>query len=432
MVFKTRKRRTNIKKRVKKSRKHLRKSRQIKKQTIGGTHLNDQFAQKENISLTILSLNCGRLGKIEDKNELLHAVKDLRRLNTKWFSELNKLSDVVVMCLQETELSVVNAMAELIIGQPSNPKYTLLKTNKQGQLRLGYITISIFVKHDLVNKNVVQITGTPKSRCGYGLETMAKGFAGLSCKIYDKEYTFISAHLPVFIGIEKPNACIKEMVAELDKDGRTGKLLFLAGDLNYRTTDIKKTNEEQKEDINKFRCEPSNAPVSSIRRLPSFKDDDERSNIKAAKGHLLQKRLEHDRLSQQFANNDQFLNLGLKESPITFCETCRRVEGRSLNEIDTYDVERQPSWCDRIFHDSDHSVKEGVYNSFHISTETDHDAVYQHFELEFNKNYKVRRFNNKAVQPPSGRVESALDDPKDVQYEFNSLGNYDLSEDTEV
>jgi len=408
MVFRTKKRRTNIKKRVKNSRKQLRKSRQIKKQTFGGTHLND------NISLTILSLNCGKLGKIHDEDELLHAVKDLTKLKTKWYHELNKLSDVVVLCLQETELSVVDAMAELIIGDKTNPQYVLLKTNKQGQGTLGYITISIFVKHDKVNNNIVQIIGTPKSRCGYGFKTYAKGFAGLSCKIYDKEYTFISAHLPVFIGIEKPNACIKEMVAELDKEGRTGKLLFLAGDLNYRTTDIKKTTEEQKEDIKNFRCEPSNAQVNLIRHLSYDKDDDERSNVQLAKGHLLKRRLEHDRLTKQFANNDQFSNLGLIESPITFCETCRRVEGRSLNEIDKYDVERQPSWCDRIFHDSDHSVKPGVYNSFHISTETDHDAVYQHFELEFNKNYKVRRFNNKVVQPPSGRVESGLDDPEYV------------------
>lgn len=429
MVFKTRKRRhTHItKKRVKKTRKHFRKSRRCKKQMFGGTHL----PIPKNVSLTILSLNCGKLGKIEDMNELNHAIKDLTKLKTNWYSELNKLSDVVVLCLQETEISVVDAMAKLIIGSETNPQYTLIETNKQGQLRLGYITISIFVKHDLVNTNVVQITGLPKSRCGYGLKTIAKGFAGLSCKIYDKEYTFISAHLPVFIGIDKPNECIQNMIAELDKEGRTGKLLFLAGDLNYRTTDIKKTTKDQKEDINKFRCEPSNAQVSSITHLPSFKDDDERSNIKAAKGHLLKKRLEHDRLSQQFANNEQFSNLGLIESPITFCETCRRVEGRSLNDIDTYDVERQPSWCDRIFHDSDHSIKPGKYNSFHISTETDHDAVYQHFELEFNKGYNIRRALPQ-IKEESNLVESSLDDNNRVQYEFKGQGNYKLSDDTEV
>jgi hypothetical protein len=131
MVFRTKKRRTNIKKRVQKSRKHLRKSRVIKKQTIGGTHLIDPFATKAtpNISLTILSLNCGKLGEIEDKNELNHAVKDLIKLKTKWFSELKILPDVIVMCLQETEISVVDAMAEIIIGDPLNPKYILLKTN---------------------------------------------------------------------------------------------------------------------------------------------------------------------------------------------------------------------------------------------------------------------------------------------------------------
>jgi hypothetical protein len=172
-----------------------------------------------------------------------------------------------------------------------------------------------------------------------------------------------------------------------------------------------------------------------IRHLPYDKDDDEKSNVQLAKGHLLKRRLEHDRLTKQFASNDQFLNLGLKESPITFCETCRRVEGRSLNEIDTYDVERQPSWCDRIFHDSDHSIKPGVYNSFHISTETDHDAVYQHFELEFNKDYKVRRgipHNAPREQIKSNRTEFHLDDPEHVPYDFKGPGIYNLSSDTSV
>jgi len=376
MVFRTKKRRTNIKKRVKKTRRCKSKSYKL----LGGNDLPNTT------SLTMLTLNCGELTAIKKLHELSELINIEGLFSKQWSYELRgTLPDVIVLCLQETSLAVHNAIAQTILEKGYEQK----DYNEQGQGTLGIITVTLFSKPDIkahvipVLRKEFGIFNDSNGKCGNTLVNIhnpkkfvkgffkgfAKGYAALKCSIGGKYYTFISTHLPVFSGIELPNNCLKKMIRQLKSDDES--CIFLAGDLNYRTVAKKKIESWQREKVKHFSCKPT----TTFNEQKEIIDDDELINLGNYK-----ERLKKDTLMKQ---TELFKELTLTESPIKFCETCRRKEGRSLENIDKYDDEKGPSWCDRILYDN-HFHKQvipGIYNSFHLSSETDHDAVYHHFEL---------------------------------------------------
>lgn len=374
MVTKTKKNkkfRLTQKKRTRKMRK--------RKRTYGGKENSN-----DPINITVLTLNVGHL---KNSNQVeIECKPKFDKLFEKW--ELLKLSpEILVLCLQECNDNVHTA---LLIYLKNVKKYNLINSERQSQWKLGSIFISI-LKLDLSDIFPKTVVSNMSDRCELSTSGFAKGYASIKVYILGIYVTFYSIHLPVFHGIDKPNNCLRKMLTNSNGN------VILAGDYNYRTTDIKKITIPTEIDyIKNMRCVNDNNPTI----LARFTKDN------LTKQTVLLKELQ------------------LTETQITFCETCRKKE-KDINAEDDvykryraqfgqqpnnrqplpsgeseYDPIRKPSWCDRVLYrlnepESDNElgfVLEPAgetladrYNSYRLSDYSDHDAVYHHFVIKLKR-----------------------------------------------
>lgn len=132
---------------------------------------------------------------------------------------------------------------------------------------------------------------------------------------------FSSCHLPSSASdVGARNGCLTQIVSELKKT-KPDVVLFVFGDLNYRTSTTKKvTDVNERKQIETFICNKV---------------------MNANQQHL------HDQLYLALQSNPQVKGLGLVEPPFTFCQTCKLLETTDVTSRH-FDPTRVPSWCDRI------------------------------------------------------------------------------------
>jgi endonuclease/exonuclease/phosphatase family metal-dependent hydrolase len=249
--------------------------------------------------------------------------------------------DIIVITLQEAkDDGIFDYLSE---------KYKLLYKEKFSQLKLGNIQLGVFC-----NNENVQVD---KRKSGYIRCEPAKGavFAKIKIKKFH-EYKFFGMHLPSAPGEpEKRDEC---MATILNKYSRPNENIFVAGDLNYRTSTEKYPSGSESSTIGSLECTSVSSDTCAsgsmgIRGCPS-----------------------NDQLAA--SRNGPLKYLGLAESEITFCQTCKLKQNRTKH---SYDTTRIPSWCDRILTRTDNTVAKGEYRSVDLTNMSDHSAVYQYFKI---------------------------------------------------
>jgi len=252
---------------------------------------------------------------------------------------------IIVITLQEAPRNP--EIFDYFNNKESSP-YKLLASENYIQPTLGYLHLAIYVLRELK----FEITKASHSYCygKFGLPSLAKGGIFMTLSIPNSvKIQFAGLHLPSDPSKpEKRTECLKQLL----KKHQDGSNLIIGGDLNYRSSSIKELSIEQKKYVDEYKCTPDSCTYNK--------------NMSCANDDQLSKDLK---------------DLELEESIIKFCPTCRLEEGRIKNL--KYDHKRMPSWCDRILTriDAKSKIKLGEYKSLNLTNKSDHDAVYQQFQI---------------------------------------------------
>lgn len=300
----------------------------------------------------VVTFNVGKL-------QTAHDVTDSNLCT--WFNTWSStLPDIVVICLQETSLLVqatINHMFAAVL--PYQLQYT--RTWPQGAL--GFITISVLVSSQTPFS--VELQPLAAAQCNADKTGNQKGFVGVTLTIDEITLGILSIHLPVFHGIDIPNACVLKAL----RMAQRAPNIIIAGDWNYRTVPEKDPTVDMVANFARQYADPTFASLDSVQR-----------------------RFQNDSLTPQRA---LFCYAGttLQESPVRFCETSRKLtmHDRAKHSLTTavYDTKRYPSWCDRILYAfcaaaPVHSVPD-TYQAVRVSELSDHDLVCQLFLIDSKK-----------------------------------------------
>lgn len=307
--------------------------------------------------IAVLTFNQGKSSK-QDKYALM---QNLHLLVQKWEKDIGQTPDVIAYTIQEcTDDAAVRFLAAL-------PGYRLMFHKSFSQLRLGNVHLAIFVNttfaaaYQVSLVNIGRFTGF--SRC-----QAAKGAVFATILINGQPYQFFGVHLPS--SPNKPelrHSCLKTI---LQRYMHPGANVFVAGDLNYRTSLEKHPDATQTQSIMTMAC-------------------NKRTNSAASCGVGPLGRIgcvDKDQLSSALHPKGALSDTGLKETEVRFCQTCRLNEQRGVRGQPFYDPKRIPSWCDRILWNIDEKrVIPGEYGDWNMSYRSDHHAVYQIFTLRQKK-----------------------------------------------
>jgi hypothetical protein len=288
----------------------------------------------------------------------------VNKLIDQWRSELmlvgSRLPDVVVIAVQE---ALNNYVMEAFVDKLSG--YTLHKKSKE-QLQLGKMTLLLFYKND--NNMILEMQLLDSMNCSFHNPAKGAIFTRFYIQFNRKIFLFVifNAHLPS--DPRKPhdrNVCINKLI---EQNVTHNDIVIFAGDLNYRVS-TEKTTPEMRAAIDSHVC----SGKVTCQKTSIFKCADE------------------DQLSKSLGSSDEpapLKNTELIESDINFCQTCRFSEitdGSHTIKQQKYDSKRIPSWCDRVLYripkQYQNNITPAIYNSFRITPESDHMAVYHHFIL---------------------------------------------------
>lgn len=300
------------------------------------------------ISLYILTFNCGRTFVDVDalSSQLFNALEPTNTLPDLLFISLQEIAPIHASFIGGSFLvpyfaRVEDAVNKAVSAVPDSEPYNLISAKN-----VGMTALLAFSRDGSAVENV-QTAGV-----GVGVMEMGnKGAVGLHLAYKSVEFTFVAAHLAAHEGdVERRNQDWKNIVRGLVFDRTEGQLrvgrdedeqpllssqvhglykptshLFVAGDLNYRTSARSPTPQEQAS-------------------FPQPKDDSDR----------LSKLFESDQLNHE-KKAGRTLH-GLAEAKIEFPPTYKYTSKEPYLVADkdlqrwNWATHRWPSWCDRILY----------------------------------------------------------------------------------
>ncbi|TLD38967.1 DNase I-like protein [Venturia nashicola] len=294
----------------------------------------------------------------------------------------------LVPYLQRFEEAVASASASASEDKELGHVYeTLIVRN------VGMTVLMLFVKKEVKERvKWIQAGG-----CGVGVWEMGnKGGVGVRIGIDDKELTFVAMHLaPMEGSVKRRNEDWKNIVQDLVfenvsqdsvspkaitsgenepllanskptvQDGhgiyKAQNIIFLAGDLNYRTSHEPPSKWSHHTYPQPQGFKQAGTAGSQLERLE------------------LQALLERDQLTAELAA-ERTLH-GFTEQPIDFAPTYKYSIGDLAMAVEepadrwTWSKHRWPSWCDRILYLPPAAVIPHVYNSLPLFPSSDHRGV---------------------------------------------------------
>jgi hypothetical protein len=337
------------------------------------------YVKNNKISSLICTFNQGEASQ-SDKKEL---EDNILKLLSKMYGSNNNYPDLIIFGLQESSYDFI--ISSLTSINYHRIGYGNLTQNIIGTIGLGYMYLHVFVKNTNPEDNTQIVTieslDVTTGDCDNKLEK--KGKIAIPIKIThngkNEIINFVNVHLPSNPSkINERNNCLKKSTDNL-KDNS----IFVFGDMNYRTNNIHKVPENEKDVIQKKSevcCNMSETKASSSE---STQVTPENNPGKKYIDELLQK----DQLISQ--------SVGFKEALITFCPTCRYKEEKEKEEKleanrCNYDTKRYPSWCDRILYFLEPKqfgivINEKSYTSKNITYKSDHALVLLEFSVSLEQ-----------------------------------------------
>jgi hypothetical protein len=267
-----------------------------------------------------------------------------------WKDRIGKLPEIIVTSVQESKNeSIPRAMKSL-------SDYNTLALQSFWQPSLGHLRMIVCVNRLFASQHGVKRVS---KHSGYYRCQWAKGGIFVTLSVSGHLLQFFGLHLPA--PPDKPNlrdACLETIL----KRHALNAELFVAGDLNYRVTNDVRPDQENSKMIGAMTCPKIQ---SACKRNSQTKSKLCTAANKDQLSRSLKSRLKHT---------------GLRESPVLFCKTCRF---KSHANVRVYDPKRYPSWCDRILSRTSKHVTPGEYNTWDLSSSSDHLAVYQLFHVKY-------------------------------------------------
>ena len=201
----------------------------------------------------------------------------------------------------------------------------------------------------------------------------------------DSDVVFCCVHLPSNPAeINDRNKCLKNAIEDINKfyplpkgkqvqkeeDGIVKPpTIFIAGDMNYRTsTDKDVKDETARKEIIEFQCKEINFRKDSCSHIPN--DNENCAACKRENEERCKKIKDIDQLNH-FLETEGGKEYNLNEALITFCPTCRFDENDAARP---YDNDRWPAFCDRVLYIGAR-IKTKEYRAKLISSRSDHNAV---------------------------------------------------------
>ncbi len=335
----------------------------------------------EKVSSLVCTFNQGEANMI-NKDEM---IKNFNRI-----LEENNYPHLVIFGLQECALDVIPDLMRY--------KYNRIGTGSLSQnflnteIGLGFMYLHIFVKKmEKVDKSIKEITieSMNVSTDSCGKVTEKKGSIVIPIKITcGNNHTiinFVNVHLPSNPrNVEARNNCLIRSTQILTNT------TFVFGDMNYRTSNI--------------------GVVPQLERSNIIKESNNCGCSKESTTYI-ENKLKNDQLIQELQNElYQF-----KESPISFCPSCRFREYNDLTltrnknrciindnnpiSINLYDTKRYPSWCDRILYKINKSTNFSIkidhnsYDSQHVTMMSDHALVSLKFSINIRGCLKINYYD---------------------------------------
>lgn len=328
----------------------------------------------EKVTSMICTFNQGE-AKSNHEEEIKRNLSRILKLNE---PDAN-LPHLVAFGLQECSYDVLpRLMKEKYHRIGSGALTQNLISTQFGSIGLGFMYLHIFVKKMSKSPGDTEITiesmdastdtcGNPKKEKKGSIVIPIK----MTCNGLSTIINFVNVHLPSAPKkIEERNACLIRSTIKL------ADTTFVFGDMNYRTSDIKEVpeDEQKKLAINPLKC-------------GCLTD--------ASNNEFINEKLKSEQLLEQLKT----IIKDFKESPITFCPSCRFKEHfnleinndsrcKTVDLLNLYDTKRYPSWCDRILYkikenpNFNITIDEDSYNSDHVTMKSDHALVFLKFSID--------------------------------------------------
>lgn len=341
----------------------------------------------ESINIAVLTFNQG--------SYVVENLKDNKNYENIVRKSISNEPKLFVLCLQESRSDIVEKMFERHLMTKGTGQYNQIFSKKISQMKLGDLKLIIYA-HPTINKlkdnkdnkcpsnkqmsgSNVQIICSGAYSCDAAgksqkltsiFDTFTKGFIYAGVNILGKYIIFYSVHLPSSPNKPKDrDECLMQAINQHMNKG----IKIVAGDMNYRTTVNDPETTEEKKLVENFKCTHCKKDTCYVCRpgnikCPSLQDTMENFSLSG------------DQLRGEKCDDTgkcTLNNIEIYENKIEFCPTCRFKEHDNTNNNGfKYDPKRFPSWCDRILYTNpDSNVKQTDYNSYPISTMSDHKAV---------------------------------------------------------
>lgn len=295
---------------------------------------------------------------------------------------LQEVAPVAISFLGNSYVAPYLDRCEEAVGRAAHGVYTTIV-----RANVGMTALFVFAKDPSLVSESRQIADV-----GLGLWDMGnKGAVAARINYASTTLTFVAAHLaPHEVALSRRNRDWENLVRRLvfrrtDKDEALlaeekylsiydgTAHLFVAGDLNYRTS----STPPKPDDPNTRFPHPDQTPGSDRHPLTLLKTD----------------QLTQERLARRTCHD-------LNEEPITFPPTYKYEHGKTQTNLDgdidkwPWASHRWPSWCDRILYwsmpNSAKDVSMKKYWSLPLLATTDHKAVMLHAQIPVQDHFQTR------------------------------------------